>query len=304
MGFESILPKVQQSTSINPTSAGIGGYDPIDFSQAGPGKKSQELLDKLDSSGQLDQFSSPTVDGDPFSVDEDFSMPAANETPVSAASSTMEMKVTIRQEPQVGDGPNEIIFKVMPRVDESGGADYESIIPVQHPGAIQKFRSSTPRTWSVSGRLVSRTVQEATENVQLLNMIRSWRMPFYGEGTNSSMGQYLGAPPPILTLTAYGPTVIGPVKCVLTNYTWTFDNLIDYIPTENGEAFPVLLDVQLQLTESWSPAEFSSFNIVEYKKGNLADFGAFTRSFQPTPQTQTADNMSRNEPTIENPGGR
>jgi hypothetical protein len=96
-------------------------------------------------------------------------------------------------------------------------------------------------------------------------------MPFYGVGTgaDSITKQYLGAPPPILTLKAYGNQMIGPVQCVCLNYNWTWPNEVDYIHTSSHVPFPVIIDITIALKESYSPAEYSAFSLIEYRNGNL-----------------------------------
>lgn len=213
--------------------------------------------------------------------------------------STNDLKVSIKQFPEIDGSPNELVFNVMPKIDENRSVDYEQITPVGHPGAILKYKNSSIRTWDVSGRLISRTMLEATLNLALINMIRAWAMPFYGAGTGESLPDLLGAPPPILTLKAYGNRMIGPVKCVLKSYRWSFDNALDYIDTEGGTPFPVILDINLTLDEAWSPAEYSGFNIVKYKNGDLGDDGAFAnRGVSSTPKTsisETTDKASEPE---------
>lgn len=144
-------------------------------------------------------------------------------------------------------------------------------------------------------------------------MIRAWGMPFYGEGTASDqeLNQYLGAPPPILTLSAYGPNMIGPIKCVLTSYSWDFDSALDYIPTLTGNPFPVILDISLSLMESWAPSEFSGFNLRAFKAGDLSSTGAFKRMVitppaqtAPAPTRQRARMMSPSELATVSGGGR
>jgi hypothetical protein len=304
---DKFAPKVKGSVDnyLNPTAANIDNNQPTDFSTAGPMKLQSEAQQKLRSTGQAHNFAAPYVGGQNPVADQQLAnnqqarQASAAEMPQLPSMDTNELKVTIKQDPEVGDGPNEIVFKVMPRISEQGGAEYEAITPTHHPGSIQKFRNSAPRTWNVSGRLMSRTVAEASENLKLLNMIRSWRMPFYGEGTNqdSSTQGKLGAPPPILTLTGYGPSMIGPVKCVLTSYNWDFGNDMDYMPTDTGAMIPVLLDISLAMTESWSPAEFSGFDLVKYKQGDLSADGAFKRLTLATPTTAAQTNVSTDEPT-------
>lgn len=259
------------SSITNTGAAGLVGYATQNFKLPGVATKAAELASKVNVTGQLDKFKSLSVGGTTINVPKTPTLPASYLS-ASADDNTSELKVKIYQDPVVDGGPNQIIFTVMPRIDESGTAEYEAISPLQHPGAIQKYRGSSARTWRVSGRLISRTAEEATENLELINMIRSWRMPFHGVGTANerSTARLLGAPPPILTLSAYGPAMIGPTKCVLTSYDWSFDNALDYIPTINGNPFPVLLDISLSLVESWSPNEYSNFNLVKFKMGDLS----------------------------------
>lgn len=192
------------------------------------------------------------------------------------ADRTEDFKVTISAEP-TGD---RIIFNVMPTISEDRSASYKAFAPIHHPGEIMKYESTSSRSWRLEAKLISRTSEEASQNVKDLNIIRSWLMPFYGEGTaNRGVSSFLGAPPCILTLTGYGAQNIGPVKTVLENYSTNWPNDIDYIqtlPDSKGVSipFPVILTVSLSLKETWSPAEYSGFDILEYRAGNMTT--AFT----------------------------
>jgi hypothetical protein len=198
----------------------------------------------------------------------------ANTITTSASDKTQSFKVTLSQQPVLSGDPagNSITFEIMPAVSESGSAEYTPFSPIQHPGDILKYKGSASRDWGINVKLVSRNVQEATDNLRKINLIRSWRMPFYGTGTaaDAATARYLGAPPPVLSLKGYGPQMIGPVTCVLTNYSWTHPNDVDYIPTSTGTPFPVLLDIQLSLKESYSPAEYTRFDLLAYRNGNLS----------------------------------
>lgn len=181
---------------------------------------------------------------------------------------TEKFKVKLSARPKVGS-LNQITFKVMPVISESQSAEYDSFSPLHHPGEIQKYKTTKSRNWSLEAKLISRTTEEATENLKYINLLRSWTMPFYGNGTQKAFPKLLGAPPPILTLSGYGDSMIGPISCVLERYDWRWPNDIDYIPTNNGEPFPVIVDISLTLRESWSPNEFSNFDLLHYKNGNM-----------------------------------
>lgn len=165
-----------------------------------------------------------------------------------------------------------IVFDVMPTISESRSATYDSPQIIHHPGEILKYKSTANRTWRLETRLISRTPEEAAANLKTINIIRSWVMPYYGEGTAlGTEGSKLGAPPPILKLEGYGEKMIGPISCVLESYSWNFPNDVDYIRVEGDEIpFPVILNISLDLKEALSPAEFSGFDLVAYRKGELS----------------------------------
>jgi len=218
-------------------------------------------------------------------------------------------KVIIWQDPNLTpiDGASSysaVVFDVMPQITESRSVTYDSVPVIHHPGDILKYKSTASRSWSIRATLASRTSREAAHNRKIINAIRSWTMPFHGVGTEKSAGStYLGAPPPILTLEAYGDKMIGPVKCVLENYDWSWPNDVDYIPTEDYlEPFPVIMEVSLTLKESFSPAEYSGFDIIAYRTGKMADSFIAVKSNQKQQQEDTTPQVapgtvSTSEPT-------
>jgi len=279
------------------------------YAVAGPADKIAEAGDKLLSQGNIEDFSElapniglETTDG-VTSIKDSIRgeiMAQVGESRSQAQNifeeaqyvpSTIDMKVTITQEPPAR---RPIIFEVMPTISEDGGASYESFTPVHHPGEILKYTGSTARSWQISAQLISRNITEASNNLEMLNIIRSWRMPYYGAGTEENQPELLGAPPPILTLTAYGGRVIGPVKCVMESYSTSWPNDVDYLPaidysSQDGtesRPFPVILSININLKESWSPKEFSGFSMFDYQIGNMP--AAFSTIRQPKPTTAPA----------------
>lgn len=275
-----------------------------------------EAAEKLKSTGNADSFTS--VSGEVSIIEENGQVIAAStstgerlrvigETTDQALPSsfigatedkTNEFKVILSAMPQISFGANleknlldKFTLSVMPTISESRSASYKSFSPLHHPGEILKFENTSARQWSITGKLISRTVEEASLNLQIINTIRSWVMPFFGEGTFANMmtKPYLGAPPPIITLSAYGTKTIGPVKCVLESYSWDWPNDVDYLPTNEREPFPVIVNISLQLKEAWSPAEYSGFDISSYRQGILSSaFRSIPRSQIPNSQSQNA----------------
>ena len=236
----------------------------------------------------------------------------ANTIPIERPDKTEEFKVKLSSSPYHGYNTSpgkeylsDITFLVMPTIQESQGATYDdsTITPLHHPGGIVKYKTTSARTWQISAKLIARDPTEALYNLQAVNTIRSWVMPYYGNGTNKNedTSRYLGAPPPILTLSAYGKRMIGPVKCVLENFSWTWPDDCDYIPTysttDEGDPvpFPVIIQVSLTLKESWSPSEFSSFNLMDYRRGFMPD--AFKTATAQEISNSTSQPSSTAQPT-------
>lgn len=172
-----------------------------------------------------------------------------------------------------------IKFLANPVISDSRDAAYDSISISHHPGEILKYRSTNSRTWGLNNiKLVSRTAAEATENLKKLNMIRSWVMPYYGQGTAENFNLMFGAPPPVLIFSAYGSSNIDEHPVVLLNYNFSYPNDVDYIECQTdtaagimpGTPFPALCDISINLKESFSPAQFSGFNLSEYRNGKLS----------------------------------
>ena len=170
-----------------------------------------------------------------------------------------------------------VTFFVSPTISESRSADYDPVSLLLHPGQVLKYKSSSNRSWTISGKFISRSSGEAQLNLDSLNRLRAWVMPFTGEGTatNSKTKTWLGAPPPIIILSAYGKRKVGPVPVVIKRYSWEFPNEVDYIQTSRDKVpFPTVISVTVEVEEAYSPAEYSGFDWIKYREGNL-DGSAF-----------------------------
>lgn len=301
-----------------------------DFGVATASQKSAEAIDKVVNQGTADQFDS---------VNRQIKMMYENQTLAIKEADTNktlgkvgdlapapsvpaeflksgntpaieELKVTITQEPK--GIRTTVVFDVMPTIDESRSVQYEPFTPLHHPGEILKYKNTGGRSWTISAKLVSRNVEEASKNYAMIQSIRSWAMPYYGAGTQKTHPDILGAPPPILTLQAYGKNMIGPVKCVMESYSWQWPNDVDFLPAVDldgkNRPFPVILNISITLKEAWSPAEFSGFSINHYQMGDMpVAFSAIARTsrpqtFVPVGSAENRDAIRRSEAQIVNQG--
>lgn len=170
---------------------------------------------------------------------------------------------------------NFVYFEVMPEIVESHTAEYESVAPAQFPGAFQKYKGNSSTSWTLNVTFISRTTAEATRNYDNLLRLRGWMKPFYGDRTGISYPKKLGAPPPVLLLEGLRD-LVGPVPVVITSMNWNWPKDVDYIATDvvsetdgNYIPFPVVLQLPIQLSESYSIDQFNQFSLTDYRTGRL-----------------------------------
>lgn len=185
----------------------------------------------------------------------------------------------------VEPGGAKVIFDVMPEVVESRTVEYEAIAPPQFPSAFQKYKSTSSTQWSVNATLTCRTTDEATKNLEILNILRGWTVPFFGSRTGAQYPQKLGAPPPVLTFTGWRAQMVGPVQVVITSLNWNFPQDVDYIParefmtkntlpveydyTGKMVPFPTVIKIAIQLVESFSTDQMNGFSLADFRTGQM-----------------------------------
>ena len=84
-------------------------------------------------------------------------------------------------------GGDTVYFDTTPSVSESGGVEYSSVSLVHMPGEIQVYKGTKSRAFSISAKLISRTSAEASDNIGKLQSLRSWRMPYFGVNSSSTV---------------------------------------------------------------------------------------------------------------------
>lgn len=225
-------------------------------------------------------------------------------------------------------GGGRVTFAASPTVSENRNVNYGSLDPLHAPGQIQVYKNTSSRTFQISDiRLISRTIAEADANLKKLWMLRGWCLPRFGlnsttleteeynarvgynaqkgagiknpvqkdpnTGEDLSLGtELLGAPPPILYLSAYSKEVtsatketrlgvsnvwtvsqhINRIPVVIQQLTIPYPNDVDYITTSTGVPMPIIMNIDLGLVETHSPNSYEGFNLNAFKQGILQGF--------------------------------
>lgn len=183
-------------------------------------------------------------------------------------------RVTLTEVGASTDSNPTVFFNVMPEITEQHTVEYDAIAPPQFPGTFQKYKGNSATQWTLNATFISRTESEATTNYKYMQKLRGWTKPYYGSQTGENFPGKLGAPPPVLMLEGLR-TLIGPVPVVITALNWNWPKDVDYIATgvtgPDGKPipFPTVLQVPVQLVESYSIQQFNEFSLAHYREGNL-----------------------------------
>lgn len=161
-------------------------------------------------------------------------------------------------------------FVIMPEVGEQRNAEYEALSATQMPGEFQKYKGTKATQWNVNAMFTASTREQARQNYEFINRLRSWVMPYFGE---NQRGKMLGAPPPVLAFSGWRG-IVGKVPVVLTSLNWQWPRDCDWIPIDDAvesKPFPSVINVQINLVESFSAVQFNAFDLLAFSNGDMIE---------------------------------
>lgn len=129
-------------------------------------------------------------------------------------------------------------------------------------GLLQEYKQYTQERYPYEGE------EKKSENEGRVLKQRSVELVGYEE--------LMGAPPPIVFLTAYANSTqrgnIYKIPTVITNLTIPYPSEVDYISTLGGQPFPTIMTIDIQMTEVHSAREYEQFSLNKYRAGDLSGF--------------------------------
>lgn len=171
-----------------------------------------------------------------------------------------------------------VFFRVTPDLIENRNVNYKTMDPVHLPGNILTYQNTAPRTFSINSiKIISRTSTEAEENLNLLNILRGWTMPVFGQEPTGTTVEPLGSPPELLYFSAYSSSErrgnLYRIPAVMTQLSIPYPSDVDYVNTKTDNIpFPAVMTIDMMLTETHSPTDYSNFSLQDYRQGNLEGF--------------------------------
>jgi hypothetical protein len=157
-------------------------------------------------------------------------------------------------------GGGQIVFPYTPTISFGSTANYSEYELVHTNYAINAFTNSRPNNIIINAPFYNQTREEAINTVDTLLFLRSnLKMDF---GNNAT-----GAPPPILTFSAYGEFNFNNVPVLLLNFDTSYANEIDYVNDGRGNYIPTDMTVNITLLPQYSAEKQRAFSLDAFSNG-------------------------------------
>ena len=118
---------------------------------------------------------------------------------------------------------NGVIFPYTPSIQVSHVANYSATTPVHSNYSQQFYTNSEVSDITIGGEFTVQGIDEGKYLLAAIYFFRAATKMFFGSGDNA------GNPPPLVFLDGYGSHYFPHVPCVITNFTHTMPNEVDYI---------------------------------------------------------------------------
>ena len=160
-----------------------------------------------------------------------------------------------------------VIFPYVPTVTIAHLAKYGTQALTHTNYTHYFYESSEIQSITITGDFSVQTQAEGDYFLASLYFFRGATKMFY------SAGKYQGSPPPIVYLDGYGTHYLPHVPCVITNFSHTMPNDVDYIEVNGPNRVPVLSTFTLTFQPVYSRAAVRSFDFDQFASGALLDKG-------------------------------
>lgn len=127
---------------------------------------------------------------------------------------------------------NGVVWNFTPTIRETRQVSYESQQPVHTNAGYNNYKGTNNTTFAVQGDFYASTGAEASYMLAVITFFRSITLMDFGRnsvGSSSSDFAVLGAPPPILLLSAYGRYMYNDVPVIVKSVSFDFGDDVDYI---------------------------------------------------------------------------
>jgi hypothetical protein len=157
---------------------------------------------------------------------------------------------------------NGLVFPTTPTVTVNHAATYNSTQLTHNNYKSYFYQGSDVQGITITGDFTAQTIAEGKYVNAAIHFLRACTKMFFGTNT-----QYAGNPPPMVFLNGYGGTYLPNVPCVVTTFSHTMPNDVDYIQVESYW-MPVVSSISVTLQPVYSRSKQLLFDNGAYNGGN------------------------------------
>jgi len=149
-----------------------------------------------------------------------------------------------------------LVWKYTPTVFTAASANYNSHTGqgMQYP--VHSYENSTPPEITVTGDFTANDIYEARYMLAVMTFFKIATKGDFGDIAVAK--QTAGAPPPVLLFEYLGDHAYNKVPVVVSNYSMSLPNDVDYVPVEIQSTVtyvPTLLNLVCALTPQYTPSK-------------------------------------------------
>lgn len=150
-----------------------------------------------------------------------------------------------------------LVWQYTPNIFVTGRANYNAAEFYGSNYPFVTYTNSTPPVLTVTADFSANTVEEARYMLAIFHFVRVATKSFYGD-TAVANGMY-GTPPPVMLFEYLGDHGFNAVPVVLTDYQYSLEDGIDYVPVKTGVVgeettyVPTFTNIALTLQPSYTP---------------------------------------------------
>lgn len=121
---------------------------------------------------------------------------------------------------------NGVVWPYQPTISWEQSVDYSSIDMVHVNQEIMAYTKTPAAKFTVSGNFSVQNNQEGVYALAAIHFMRTTTKMYFGTGAN------LGTPPPVLLFDAYGQYMFNQLPVIITNFSVSLPDDIDYVPVD------------------------------------------------------------------------
>jgi hypothetical protein len=163
---------------------------------------------------------------------------------------------------------NGVVFPYTPQITLTYQNNYNAM-PVTHSiNTVQAYNNSDVGSITISGDFTANTPEEANYVLAVIHFFKSASKMFFGDADNKNN---VGAPPPLLFLNGFGQHYFPNVSCILTGFTHTMGDDVDFVYAGWNERtrVPTRSTISLTLVPQYTRTNTAKFNLDKFARGEL-----------------------------------